>query len=155
MSIEPPYGPPPPQQQSSSTVIWIVVLVIVLVIVLPVLAVAVLFLGCCGLMGFGAFAAFQVPAEAVKQQYANHPVIQEHIGEIQSVSINLGATGQEQQKSADDGGATPGSTLMVFDIRGSKGSGQIIAEQQPGDPPGQAFSKATLRMPQGEFPLTP
>ena len=152
MSTKPDYGPPsyPPPKQSSSAVVWIVVLVIVLVIGLPILAVAVMFLGCCGMLGLGAYAAFQLPAETIKRQYADHPAIVEHIGEIQSVSINMTATGQEQQETD----APPSATVMVFDIRGSKGSGQIVVEQEPGDPPDQAFSKATLRTTEGEFPLS-
>lgn len=156
MSKQPDYGHPsyPPPKQSSSAVVWIVILVVVLVIGLPILALAVMFLGCCGMLGLGAYAAFQIPAEAIKQQYADHPAIVEHIGEIHSVSINMTATGEEQQNHGEDLGA-PGSTWMVFDIRGSKGSGKIVAEQQPGDPPDQMFSKATLRTTEGEFPLSP
>ena len=155
MATQPGYGPPsyPPPQQSSSTTIWIVILVLVLVIGLPILLVAVMFAGCCGLMGIGAYSAFQIPGEMLKQQYADDPVIAQHIGELQTVSINIAATGEEQQKQA--AGGVPGATIMVFDVRGSKGSGKIIAEQQPDAQPGHMFSKATLRTSQGEFPLSP
>ncbi|MEX2027117.1 MAG: hypothetical protein WEH44_07445 [Pirellulaceae bacterium] len=149
----PPDSYPPPQQ-SSSTIIWIVVLVLVLVIGLPILLVALMFLGCCGLMGVGAYSAFQMSGEAAKQQFGGDPVIQEHLGEIQNISLNLPATNEEQAK-----GTALGVSVVVFDVSGPKGSGQLIAEQQPGVQPGQqpgrVFTKATLRTSQGEFPLSP
>ncbi|HZL90087.1 MAG TPA: hypothetical protein VFB96_17090 [Pirellulaceae bacterium] len=155
MATQPNYGPPsyppPPQQSSSNTIIWIVVLVLVLVIGLPILLVAVVFLGCCGMFGLGMYSMSQIPAEMVKQQYSDHPVIQQHIGEIQSATLNFADTSAEQQKQPDG----PGATVLVIDVRGTKGSGQIIGHQEPGNPPGQFFSKATLRTKQGEFQLSP
>jgi hypothetical protein len=131
-----------------------VVLVLVLVIGLPILAVAVVFLGCCGLFGLGMYSVSQLPAEMVKQQYANDPVIQQHIGEIQSATLNFADTAAEQQKQQPGQGA-PAATVMVIDVRGTKGSGQIVGHQEPGNPPGKFFTKATLRTSQGEFPLSP
>ena len=145
-----PYANP----QQSSRAIWIVILVVMLVIGLPILLVALAFLGCCGLLGVGAYSAFQMTGEAAKKQYENDPVIQQHIGEIQSISANISATSAEQQKQAQAGG---NATIIVFDVTGTKGSGQLIAEQQPPAPgaqPGKFFSKATLRTSQGEFPLS-
>lgn len=154
MSPSYPPDPYPPPQQSSSTIIWIVALILVLVVGLPILLVALMFLGCCGLMGVGAYSAFQMTGEMAKQQFGNDPVIQQHIGEIQSISPNIAATNEEQQKQT-----SVGTNVIVFDVSGSKGSGQIIAEQQPGGPPanqpGKIFTKATLRTTQGEFPLSP
>jgi hypothetical protein len=153
MSQSYPPGSYPPREQSSSTVIWVVVLVLVLVIGVPIVLVALMFLGCCGLMGVGAYSAFQMPGEMAKQQYGNDPVIQQHIGEIQSISMNINATSEEQQKQQTAQG------IIVFDVSGPKGSGQLVAVQdpnvKPGNQPGKIFSKATLRTSQGEFPLTP
>jgi hypothetical protein len=150
---EPGYpGSFPPQQQSSSTIIWVVVLILLLVIGLPILLVALVFVGCCGLIGVGTTFALQMPADMAKQQFGNDPVIQQHIGQLQSVSLNLTGTSEEQQKQT-----TAGTNVMVFDVRGSKGSGQLIAEQQPsqaGNSPGKFFSKARLRTSQGVFPLS-
>ena len=151
------YPPPsyPPQEQSSSTIIWVVVLVLVLVVGLPILLAALMFLGCCGLMGvgmgFGAYSAFQISGDMAKQQYGDDPVIQQHIGEIQSISLNLSASAEESQQPS-----AAGASIMVFDVSGPKGSGQLIAEQQqPVNPQaGQMFSKAKLRTSQGEFPLS-
>ena len=149
----PPDSYPPPQR-SSSAVLWIVILVLVLVVGLPILLVAVMFLGCCGLMGVGAYSAFHLTGEMAKQQFGADPVIQQHVGEIQSISLNLSATEEERQK-----GVAQGANVVVFDVSGPKGSGQIIAEQLPGGPPanqpGKAFSKARLRTSQGEYPLSP
>ncbi len=147
------FEPYPPRQQSSSAVFWIVILVLVLVIGVPILLVALILLGCCGILGLGAATAFQVPANAARQQFGSHPVIQEHIGEIQSISMNAAASGEEQQRPA-----AAGKNVIVFDVSGPKGSGQLIAEHQPGDPstnqPDKFFSKATLRTSRGEFPIT-
>src|SRR5262245_19018052 len=139
MSTQPGYSPAPtypPPQQSSSTIIWVVILVLVLVIGLPILAVVVVFAGCCGLMGIGGAAAMQIPAEMAKKQYTNDPAIREHIGELESVSTNFGAAIQEQEKRTK-AGAPPDANILVFDVHGPKGSGQIIAEQQPGNPQGK------------------
>src|SRR5688572_5449554 len=139
--------PSPQRDQSSSTIIWIIVLVLVLVIGVPILLVAVMLLGCCGL-GIGAYSAAQMTGEMARQQYGNHPVIQEHIGDIQSISPNFAATSEEQQKPA-----SAGTSVIVFDVSGPKGSGQLIAQQQPGGEAGNMYSDARLRTSAGEFPL--
>lgn len=158
MAMQPGYGPPPsyppPEQSSSSTAVWIVVLVLGLVFGVPILIIGLVFVGCCGLFGLGMYSVSQIPAEVVKQEYKDHPVIQQHIGEIQSASLNFADTNAEQQKQ-QPGGQVPGGTIMVVDVRGTKGSGQIIGQQRPGGQPGRFFSTATLRTKQGEFQLTP
>jgi hypothetical protein len=149
-AYEPP-SPDPREASSSSSTIWIVILVLVLVIGLPIVGVAVLFLGCCGMMGLGAYSAMQIPGEMARQQYANHPVVREHVGEVQSVSMNIAATADEQQQAGDD--LPPGTTIMVFDVRGSKGTGKIVAQQRAGADAKAMFSNAKLRTDEGEFPL--
>lgn len=89
-----------------------------------------------------------------KQQLGNDPVIQQHTGEIQSISPNIAVTNEEQQKRT-----SAGTNVIVFDVSGSKGSGQIVTEQPPCGPPanqpGKIFTKATPRTHQGELPFSP
>ena len=157
MATQPGYGPssyPPPPESSSSTVIWIVVLVLALVIGLPILAVAVMFLGWHTAVSPSPRASDSRSTSPARTGRSNDPVIQQHIGEIQSATLNFADTAAEQQKQQPGQGA-PAATVMVIDVRGTKGSGQIVGHQEPGNPPGKFFTKATLRTSQGEFPLSP
>lgn len=84
-------------------------------------------LACCGCLGFGGlglFGAGKMLAGAVKNQYQNHPIVQEQIGEIQSCEWNF-------IESSKETGANPdaGSQIQVFDVKGPKGSGQIYGPQ--------------------------
>jgi hypothetical protein len=81
----------------------------------------VLLCGGCGI-GMYYFGVRQI-ASGVQATLAQNLVIQEHIGDIQSLEFNLMATGERG-----------GGDMFVFDVTGSKGSGTIIAEciQQPG-----------------------
>jgi hypothetical protein len=141
----------PPREQSSSTTIWIIVLVLVLVIGLPILLAAVMFLGCCGLME-SAPPAFQMTGRWPSSSMPRDPVMQSTSARFRtSAKLHRYVGGQQKQ-------TTVGTNVIVFDVSGSKGSGQLIAEQQPGpQPPGspvKIFSKARLRTSQGEFPLS-
>ena len=78
---------------------------------------------CCGGGYFAYQAGTGMMAEIFKEQLSGNPVIEEHIGTIESMSMNLGATSANAEKS-------PGS--IAFDIGGSKGSGTILIQQQPG-----------------------
>jgi hypothetical protein len=78
---------------------------------------------CCG-GGYFAFQAGQsMLADAFKEQLQDTEVIRQHIGDIESMSLNLSATGEAA-------GGTGGT--LVFDISGSKGSGQVLVQQAPG-----------------------
>jgi len=93
---------------------------------------------CCG----GSYWAFNFGmgkvAETVKTDLMGNPVIGEHIGDIEDLSMNLTATGEEQQN-----GAKPNT--MVLDAKGSKGSGKLIVT--PG--PGGGFDTIELELPDG------
>jgi hypothetical protein len=67
-------------------------------------------------------------------------VVQEHLGDIQSLSVNYMASGEESQKRG-------GGNVLVIDTKGSKGSGKLIAVQSPQPQPGNMFSKVDLRLP--------
>ena len=59
-------------------------------------------------------------ASAVTEAVRDDPTIQEHIGDIESLTINMEATSEVQ---IDEGKRT-----YAFDIEGSKGSGQLVAK---------------------------
>jgi hypothetical protein len=85
----------------------------------------------------------------VQEQVADDPVIQEHIGDVESVTLNIMATGQEAERNPPP----PGENRMVFDIKGSKASGQLVGTQvaQPG--PGRVLRDMKLRVGGQEYPL--
>jgi hypothetical protein len=91
-------------------------------------------------MMFGLSAA----SGALEDEVADHPAIQQNIGEIQSLSMNLTATGEETQKRGS------GKNVMVYDVKGSAASGQLIAEQSRNPQPGNMFDKIDLRLDSGE-----
>ncbi len=80
---------------------------------------------CCG----GIYFAFQKGTgflgEELQAKLDGNPVIEEHIGDVQSVSFSFQDTIKEAEKKEPDG------DRMVFTIEGSKGSGKIIAKQDP------------------------
>ena len=96
----------PPPKKSSNTLLW--VLGILGVLGLGGLAV------CCG----GGYMMYSwgtnMIAQEMQPRIENDPAVQEHIGEIQSMSFDFGAT---QQRQADE--------VMVFSVSGTKGSGQV------------------------------
>ena len=84
-------------------------------------------LACCG-GGYGIFYfSMNFIADAVKSDVQDDPSIQQHIGDIESLSINMEETSEVQ---IDEGKRT-----YAFDIEGTKGSGQLIAKvvEQGGD----------------------
>lgn len=132
-------GTPPPKR----SLLWLWIL----------LGVAgVLVLICCGCMGLAYFgggkamnATMDLVGREIRPSLEADPVIQEHIGEIQSLSGDFGATIQESQKSGNQG-------EMVFNIRGTKGEGVVIGKP---DQEAKRLEDGRLRMSTGEeFPLT-
>ncbi len=102
---------------------------------------------CCG----GSFALYRAGssalAEQLKQNLAGHPTINDQIGDIQSMSMDLIATGKA-------GEAKPGT--IAFKIEGSKGSGFIEIHQDELNRvnQGQGLSSAELVMSNGtRYPL--
>jgi hypothetical protein len=99
---------------------------------------------CCGGVGiFGFTFGTKVIGDELKKEVADHPEVQKHLGEVESVSMNLMASGEEGQKR-------PGQQVLVFDAKGSAGSGQFIVEQNPAPQPGNVFKKIDLRLPSDE-----
>ena len=127
---QPGFGAPPPKKSSA----WIWILGIVGVG-------GLLVCGCCG--GTIWFSLSMVN-DAMQQEVAGHPAIAEHLGEIQSMSMNVNATGEETEKR---GG---GATVLVYNVKGTKGSGMLLGEQSKNPQPGDMFSKIDLRLDSGE-----
>jgi hypothetical protein len=97
--------------------------------------------GCCG--GFFMFGMSQV-STFMKQEVAGHPAVVQHIGEIRSLSTNVMASGEESQKRGN------GANVIVFDVRGSNGKGQLLGEQSRNPQPGHFFDRIDLKLPSGE-----
>ncbi len=111
----------------------------------------VLLLCCgCGMLGyFGFYGVMGVMEGMVRDQIKDDPVIVEHIGELQTVKTNITATGEEKQQNPQ-----PGRNVLVFDVTGTKGSGQVVGTQVQAPEPGLVLENARLRKDGKEYPLT-
>jgi hypothetical protein len=105
---------------------------------------------CCGCFGGLFYFGWGQMNEMVKQQIQNDPVIQEHIGEVYSVSANVMATGQEVQANPPP----PGDNVLVFDVKGSKGSGQLVGTQLEQPAPGRFLRDMRLKKDGQVYPLS-
>jgi hypothetical protein len=119
-----------------------------LMIILIILAVGgLLCLVCCGgfmWMGYSAMnTGMDMFADAIRQQYGNHPAVQEHIGELETVESDL------FNAAAYEGEMTPGE--LPFKVSGPKGEGAIIVAQGPPQANGQpGVASGRLLLPSGE-----
>ncbi|EMI15492.1 hypothetical protein RMSM_07593 [Rhodopirellula maiorica SM1] len=96
---------------------------------------------CCGGIYFMFSMGKGMMADMVKQEIGANPVIQEHIGEIESADLNLAATGEAGQN---------GPGILAFDLVGSKGSGVLEIKQDPNSHGnGLSIQSAELVMPDG------
>ena len=84
--------------------------------------------------------------ELVVVQVENDPAIVEHIGSIESCSLDFGATAEAAEAAEQPGDTTP----MAFQLEGSKGEGTLLMmpASKSGDP--NNFSSGTLVLPSGE-----
>lgn len=110
--------------------------------------------GCAGTMYFGGSsimnAALTAAAEEVRPSLAADPVVQEHIGEIESVTVNFSSMMAEAQANQKAGNA---EQRMVIDIKGSKANGQAVGVMDAGPPP--KLRNGELRVNGQTYPLTP
>ena len=94
---------------------------------------------CCGggllLMNVGA----GVIAADIERQLRDHPQIRESLGELESVEVNWGHT----IALGDD-------NSVVYDVKGSIGSGEITVNSITGDDGNEEIIWATLRLSNGE-----
>lgn len=121
------YGPPPKPDSGIPVWIWIVLALLA--------GGGVVTCGCCGgLVWFG----LGIQADELKASLQGNPVIAEHIGEIEELSIDFGETIQED-----------GSDATVCRVKGSKGSGKIVGETMTNNDGNEVFRSGELRLPNG------
>jgi hypothetical protein len=121
------YGPPPTPRKSSAGLWWGLGI-----------GGAVLLLACggtcTGLLMFG----MNIAEEEIAAQLRDEPKFREHIGELQSLDMDLIASGAED----DD-------EVFVYKVRGSKGSGKVTIHEGEDDDGNTTVEKATLRLSDG------
>jgi len=126
------FGSPPPPQRGSGMKIVLIVLGVL----------GVLGLLCCGGCGLFSYFSMGKGAEVIAKQLQSTPPMQQHIGQVQSASMNLSAAVTEAQKHPNE------KSLMVLDVKGTKGDGQlIVATEGAGNP---TIKWAKLRLDSGE-----
>jgi hypothetical protein len=99
---------------------------------------------CCGCGGFGYFAmnkGFEVMQQDLQTRLSTDPVAQQHLGQIESVTFDFGASITESQERGGD-------QVFVFHVKGSNGSGDVIGNQPPQG--GQTIRNPKLILPSGE-----
>jgi hypothetical protein len=125
-----PYGPPqsPPPRSSSGCWIWAVVA-----------GAGFLLLMCCGggalLVGFG----LQMVTTEIEDQLAGNPILQEHIGEVQSFEMDWSRSFAHE----DD-------ETFIYRVQGTKGEGRVTVKQITGDDGNEVILSAELWLPSGE-----
>jgi hypothetical protein len=76
--------------------------------------------------------------------------VQQQIGDIQSLEFDFTKTIENAQKASESGE----EPRMAFRIQGSKGSGVVLIENDPGSADGAGIKSGTLVMDDGtEYPL--
>ncbi len=109
-------------------------------------------IGCGGCLGVVVVAAVVVTylgwnifSDQAKDALAANPVVQEHLGEVHSISVDLEATGDAE-----------GSDVFVFRVEGSRASGTVTAEFITVDDATEELGSGTLVLDSGEtYPLLP
>ena len=119
------YGAPPPK--SSSAGLWIA------------LAVAgVVLLVCGGGCGALVVVGLNVAEEEIAVQLRDNPKLRDHVGEIESLDMDIIASGAEDD---DD--------VFVYRVKGNKGSGKLTIREGTTDGFDTTVEEATLRLPDG------
>jgi hypothetical protein len=121
------YGPPPPKKPSSPG--WWIALAACGAIVVLVCGGS-----CAGLFIFGK----GVAEEEIAAQLRDNPKFREHIGELQSVKIDLVASGAEDK-----------SDVFVYRVEGTKGKGRVTIRESTDDDWNTIVEEATLRLSDG------
>ena len=117
--------PPPPKR--NNTVWWILGILGATGIVIGV--------GCCGGFAMLGYWGLQIASKQIEEQIRNEPEIQEHIGNIESFAIDL-----------TDSAAKGGDNEFVYNVKGTKGSGELIVDELDNE----QIKSARLRLPDGQ-----
>lgn len=91
-----------------------------------------------GIGGVG-YLGWNIFADQAKAAIQNNSVIQQHIGEVEKIKVDLMATGRSD-----------GDNVFVFNIEGSGGAGVITAEFVTVDADTEEIRSGTLRLSTGE-----
>lgn len=118
--------PPVRRTNSSSCLLWVVGFGLVGVICCVL---------CCG--GFAYF-GFNLMSTEVEVAIRDNPQVREHLGDLQSVSLNL------MKSVADNGDQT-----WVYNVKGSKGTGELTVVEINGPSGKKSFHSAKLRLADG------
>ena len=128
-----PYKPPassfygPPQPPKSSAGLWIA-------LAMGGILLLVCGGGCMGLLIFG----MNISEQEIITQLRDNPKLREHIGEIQSLNIDLVASSAQDE-----------SEVFVYNVKGNKGSGTLTIHEGTSDDFETLVEEATLRLPDG------
>ena len=128
----PPFGhfphahPPPPR--SRKRLVWILAGVGGLISLL-----------CCGGFGLLAYFGFGIVATDIRNQVRDHPIVVEHIGEVESFEMNF-----------TESAATNDDSTFVYEMKGTKGSGVLTAKHVTNDEGSEEILWARLRLRNGQ-----
>lgn len=126
---------PPPKKSNGLKIV---------LIILGVLGVGSLL--CCGGVYFaGQWGIGQVGemiGKALSAELQGNPTLEKEIGTIESLTWNIMKSGKETQDRDEQ-------NLIVFDVKGSKGSGEIICKIKQGGGDEPTITWAKLRKPDG------
>lgn len=110
----------------------------------------VLLLGCCGCAGFSYFAfnaGTKQIATSVRPQLQADPAIQQHIGNLNSVEVDIGAVMTEVQKNPQ---RHQGRNMAVR-VKGDKGEGVVLGRFDQTAPGEGRMANAELILPNGDM----
>lgn len=124
-----PGGPFPPPKSSGLSACLIAVLV---------LGGVVLLVCCGGLVGLMLFGG-RLMASEVEAQLRDNPVLQEHIGQIESFEIDWVRSGQEE-----------GDDTFVYRVEGTKGKGYCVVTHITDLEGNEQIVRAELRTDEGD-----
>lgn len=104
----------PPARSTSGLKIVLIVLAVLAVLGLLVCA------GFAGLVYFGFNKSQEMVGQEFKSQLEGNPVLEEEIGELQTVTLSIIETAKRQQEGAGD-------QRMVMRVEGTEGKGTVLA----------------------------
>lgn len=109
----------------------------------------VLLLGCCGCAGFAYFAyntGVKQVAQSVRPQLQADPAVQEHIGNLNSAEVDVGAAFSELKKDPDK----HRGRSMAIRVKGDKAEGIVLGRLDQTGPNSARMADAVLIMPNGD-----
>jgi hypothetical protein len=124
-----PYGTTP-RKRASSPWRWVAILL--------ACGFVLLLFSCCGGVFLVGGYGLNMVTEEVKGLLADNPKLQKHVGEIESFEMNW------RKSFLEDDDET-----FFYDVKGSKGSGQITVNQITNDEGDEEIRSAVLRLPDG------